>query len=153
MPVLDGLGMLKRLMVEAPTRVVMLSSRTTENARLSLDSLECGAIDFVPKPTGPQALDIGRVGDELVRKIEAAAAMPEAAFLRHRLIAVRNLTSHGRHGEGGHVDGERAARRSHGRRTTCVAGHPTCQAASPLASSRRSSARRGGVVHRRPERL
>jgi two-component system chemotaxis response regulator CheB len=95
MPVLDGLGMLKRLMVEAPTRVVMLSSRTTENARLSLDSLECGAIDFVPKPTGPQALDIGRVGDELVRKIEAAAAMPEAAFLRHRLIAVRNLTPTG----------------------------------------------------------
>jgi two-component system chemotaxis response regulator CheB len=91
MPVLDGLGMLKRLMVEAPTRVVMLSSRTTQNARLSLDSLDCGAIDFVPKPTGPQALDIARVGDELVRKIEAAASMPAAAFLRHRLIALRNL--------------------------------------------------------------
>ena len=95
MPVLDGLGMLKRLMVEAPTRVVMLSSRTTENARLSLDSLDCGAIDFVPKPTGPQALDIARVGDELVRKIEAAASMPEAAFLRLRLIALRNLAGGG----------------------------------------------------------
>jgi two-component system chemotaxis response regulator CheB len=29
MPVLDGLAMLKRLMLETPTRVVMLSSRTT----------------------------------------------------------------------------------------------------------------------------
>ena len=31
MPVLDGLGMLRRLMLETPTRVVMLSSRTTQN--------------------------------------------------------------------------------------------------------------------------
>ena len=66
MPVLDGLGMLKRLMLETPTRVVMLSSRTTHNAQVTLDSLEFGAIDFVPKPSGSLSIDIGRVGDELV---------------------------------------------------------------------------------------
>jgi two-component system chemotaxis response regulator CheB len=92
MAVLDGLAMLKRLMMETPTRVVMLSSRTTANARLTLDALENGAIDFVPKPTGPLSLDIALVGNELVRKIEAAAAMTEAAFLRHCQIAVNNLT-------------------------------------------------------------
>jgi two-component system chemotaxis response regulator CheB len=92
MAVLDGLAMLKRLMIETPTRVVMLSSRTTANARLTLDALENGAIDFVPKPSGPLSLDIALVGDELVRKIEAAAAMTEAAFLRHCQIAVNNLT-------------------------------------------------------------
>jgi two-component system chemotaxis response regulator CheB len=92
MAVLDGLAMLKRLMIETPTRVVMLSSRTTANARLTFDALENGAIDFVPKPTGPLSLDIALVGNELVRKIEAAAAMPEAAFLRHCQIAVNNLT-------------------------------------------------------------
>jgi two-component system chemotaxis response regulator CheB len=92
MAVLDGLAMLKRLMIETPTRVVMLSSRTTANARLTLDALENGAIDFVPKPSGPLSLDITLVGDELVRKIEGAASMTEAAFLRHCQIAVNNLT-------------------------------------------------------------
>jgi two-component system chemotaxis response regulator CheB len=92
MPLLDGLGMLKRLMLETPTRVIMLSSRTTQNARETMDALEFGAIDFVPKPSGSLSIDIGRVGDELVSKIEAAAAMSEAAFLRHRQVAAINLT-------------------------------------------------------------
>jgi two-component system chemotaxis response regulator CheB len=92
MPILDGLGMLKRLMVEAPTRAVMLSSKTTANARTTLDALEFGAIDFVPKPSGSLSIDIGRVGEELVGKIVAAGGMSEAAFLRHRQVAVMNLT-------------------------------------------------------------
>ena len=92
MPVLDGLGMLKRLMLETPTRVVMLSSLTTQNAQVTLDCLEFGAIDFVPKPSGSLSIDIGRVGDELVGKIEAAAGMSEAAFLRHRQVAAMNVT-------------------------------------------------------------
>jgi len=91
MPVLDGLAMLKRLMVETPTRVVMLSSKTTANARTTLDALEFGAIDFVPKPSGSLSIDIGRVGDELIAKIGAAAGMSEAAFLRHRQVAAMNL--------------------------------------------------------------
>jgi two-component system chemotaxis response regulator CheB len=97
MPVLDGLGMLKRLMVETPTRVVMLSSRTTYNAKVTLDALEFGAIDFVPKPSGSLSIDIGRVGEELVGKIEAAAGMTEAAFLRHRQVAAMNLMLAGAH--------------------------------------------------------
>jgi len=92
MPLLDGLGMLKRLMLETPTRVIMLSNRTTENARTTLDALEYGAIDFVPKPSGSLAIDIGRVGDDLVSKIRAAAGMSEAGFLRHRQVAAMNLT-------------------------------------------------------------
>jgi two-component system, chemotaxis family, protein-glutamate methylesterase/glutaminase len=92
MPVLDGLGMLKRLMLETPTRVVMLSSRTTENAQTTLDALEYGAIDFVPKPSGSLSIDIGRVGEDLVAKVRAAASMSEASFLRHRQVAAMNLT-------------------------------------------------------------
>jgi two-component system chemotaxis response regulator CheB len=92
MPVLDGVAMLKRLMLETPTRVLMLSSLTTQNARVTLDALEFGAIDFVPKPSGSLSIDIGRVGDELVSKIQAAAGMSEAAFLRHRQVAAMNVT-------------------------------------------------------------
>jgi two-component system chemotaxis response regulator CheB len=89
MPVLDGPGMLRRLMTEAPTRVVMLSSLTTQNAAVTLDALEAGAIDFVAKPGGSLSIDVGRVGAELVGKIRAAASMSEATLLAHRLRATR----------------------------------------------------------------
>jgi two-component system chemotaxis response regulator CheB len=92
MAVLDGLAMLERLMLEMPTRVVMLSSRTTENAKLTLDALDRGAIDFVAKPTGPLSIDLAQVGDELRRKIEAAVTMSETAFGRHCRIAIGNIT-------------------------------------------------------------
>ncbi len=84
MPVLDGPGMLRRLMVEQPTRVVMLSSLTTEGAAVTLDALDAGAIDFVAKPGGSLSIDVGRVGGDLVAKIRAAAGMSEGAFLAHR---------------------------------------------------------------------
>ncbi len=84
MPVLDGPGMLRRLMAENPTRVVMLSSLTTEGAAVTLDALDAGAIDFVAKPGGSLSIDVGRVGADLVAKIRAAAAMSPAAFLAHK---------------------------------------------------------------------
>ena len=85
MPVLDGLGMLRRLMVEQPTRVIMLSSLTTDGARVTLDALDAGAIDFVAKPGGSLSIDIGQVGAELVTKVRAAAIMPEASWLAFRM--------------------------------------------------------------------
>ena len=87
MPVLDGLGMLRRLMVEQPTRVIMLSSLTTDGARVTLDALDAGAIDFVAKPGGSLSVDIGRVGAELVAKVRAAAVMPDPAWRAFRLRA------------------------------------------------------------------
>ena len=79
MPVLDGLGMLRRLMVDRPTRVVMLSSLTTEGAAVTLDALELGAIDFAAKPSGSLSVDIGRIGDELIAKVGAAASVTDAS--------------------------------------------------------------------------
>ena len=94
MPVLDGLGMLRRLMVETPTRVVMLSSLTTAGAAVTLDALDAGAIDFTAKPGGSLSIDVGRVGEELVAKVRAAAAVSEASFLAHRgRIAARRRTA------------------------------------------------------------
>lgn len=91
MPVLDGLGLLHRLLRESPTRVVMLSSLTTDGASVTLDALEHGAIDFVAKPSGALSIDIGRVGQELAAKIRAAAAMSEASFLHHRRQALEAI--------------------------------------------------------------
>ena len=83
MPVLDGLGMLGRLMATQPTRVIMLSSLTTDGSAVTLDALDAGAIDFVAKPSGSLSIDIGVVGADLIAKIRAAAAMSHASFLGH----------------------------------------------------------------------
>jgi len=92
MPVLDGPGMLRKLMVTNPTRVVMLSSLTTEGAAVTLDALDAGAIDFVAKPGGSLSIDVGRVGGDLVAKIRAAAGMSEASFLAHRNRATKRAS-------------------------------------------------------------
>lgn len=88
MPRLDGLAMLRRLMVEAPTRTIMLSSLTREGASVTLEALGCGAIDFVAKPSGSLSIDVGRVGEELIAKIRTAAAVPALAFDALRLRAI-----------------------------------------------------------------
>ncbi len=49
MPVMDGLTALQIIMKERPVPVLMLSSLTTEGARITLDALDAGAVDYLPK--------------------------------------------------------------------------------------------------------
>lgn len=49
MPFLDGVSAVKIIMDENPTPIVMFSSMTYEGARITLDALEAGAVDFMNK--------------------------------------------------------------------------------------------------------
>ena len=49
MPELDGISATRQIMQVAPTRIIMFSSLTTDGARATLDALEAGALDFLPK--------------------------------------------------------------------------------------------------------
>lgn len=49
MPVLDGISATREIMKSSPTAILMFSSLTTEGAKSTLDALEAGAIDFLPK--------------------------------------------------------------------------------------------------------
>lgn len=49
MPVLDGISAVKRIVAENPTPILMFSSLTHEGAKATLDALEAGAVDFLPK--------------------------------------------------------------------------------------------------------
>lgn len=74
MPVMDGLTALKRIIKEAPTPVVMLSSITRRGARETIAALAYGAIDFIPKPLDlmrPGA--INKIRQELISKVKVAA--------------------------------------------------------------------------------
>jgi len=73
MPVLDGISTLKEIMKNKPTRVLMISSFTKENADVTLEALELGAIDFIPKPKS--SVDIVKVSDEILRKVKSALSI------------------------------------------------------------------------------
>jgi len=49
MPIMDGISAVKLIMDSCPTPILMFSSLTFEGARVTLDALEAGAVDFLPK--------------------------------------------------------------------------------------------------------
>ncbi len=49
MPVLDGISAVRRIMGECPTPILMFSALTRQGAHETLEALEAGAVDFMPK--------------------------------------------------------------------------------------------------------
>lgn len=49
MPIMDGITAVKNIMKSCPTPILMFSSLTTEGAKATLDALDAGAVDFLPK--------------------------------------------------------------------------------------------------------
>lgn len=63
MPEMDGISAVRRIMAANPTPVLMFSSLTHEGAKATLDALEAGAMDFLPKSFD----DISKNRDEVAR--------------------------------------------------------------------------------------
>ena len=76
MPEMNGLDALKEIMDKCPVPVVMLSSTTQRNAENTLTAMEYGAVDFVAKPSGTISLDLHKIQDDLVFKVEQASNVP-----------------------------------------------------------------------------
>lgn len=66
MPVLDGISAVKEIMATIPTPILMFSSLTHDGARATLDALDAGALDFLPK----KFEDIARNRDEAVSLLQ-----------------------------------------------------------------------------------
>ena len=49
MPIMDGISAVVKIMEKAPTAILMLSSLTHEGAQATLDALDAGAADYIPK--------------------------------------------------------------------------------------------------------
>ncbi|OUR66538.1 chemotaxis response regulator protein-glutamate methylesterase [Bermanella sp. 47_1433_sub80_T6] len=84
MPVMDGLTALRNIMNLKPTPVLMFSSLTYAGARITLDALDAGAVDFLPKNFGDLQHGGSKIRDLLTDKIKNVAkyynrnASPEA---------------------------------------------------------------------------
>ncbi len=65
MPVMDGITAVREIMAKRPTPILMFSSLTYEGARITLDSLDAGAVDYLPKNFD----EISRNSTELKQKL------------------------------------------------------------------------------------
>ncbi len=57
MPLMDGLTTLKHIMIEKPTPTVIVSSMT-QTGYITFEALRLGVVDFIPKPSGANKLDM-----------------------------------------------------------------------------------------------
>lgn len=94
MPEMNGLDALKQIMSEIPTAVVMLSSTTQKGTEITMQAMEYGAVDFVAKPSGTISLDLHKIKDELVTKVENAASVTISKMNRINTTAPAAKTSH-----------------------------------------------------------
>ncbi len=70
MPRMDGLTALSIIMKENPTPVMMVSSLTGDGAEATLDALERGAVDFIPKELSFVSLNIVKIKKDLIEKVK-----------------------------------------------------------------------------------
>lgn len=92
MPKMNGveaLGELKKRSLKTP--VIMLSSITTEGARITMECLDLGAFDFISKPSGSISLDINKVKDELIQKIKSSYKNKNKVEVKPRTIVRKSL--------------------------------------------------------------
>jgi two-component system chemotaxis response regulator CheB len=73
MPRMDGIEALKHIMASNPVPVVMVSSLTTEEAQVTLEALDLGALDYIPKNLADLSVNILRIKKDLLEKIKHLA--------------------------------------------------------------------------------
>jgi two-component system, chemotaxis family, protein-glutamate methylesterase/glutaminase len=96
MPNLDGVGFVRQQMARAPVPIVIVSV-ASEAGELVLSALDCGAVDFIQKPTALASDRLLEMGDDLVEKVRTAAgarlrrplAAPSIAAAVHPLLHPR----------------------------------------------------------------
>ena len=84
MPRMDGLTALRHIMKSDPVPVMMVSSITTDGAQATLEALELGAVDFIPKQMSYVSLDIVKIKEDLLAKIRNIVGRKHILMARHR---------------------------------------------------------------------
>jgi two-component system chemotaxis response regulator CheB len=85
MPVMDGITAVREIMKAQPTPILMFSSLTHDGARATLDALDAGALDFLPK----KFEDIARNRDEATQLLQQRVTeiARKRAFMRRKVPA------------------------------------------------------------------
>jgi len=85
MPVMDGITAVREIMAKCPIPILMFSSLTHDGAKATLDALDAGALDFLPK----KFEDIARNRDEAVSLLQQRVIQiaSKRTFMRRPTIA------------------------------------------------------------------
>ncbi len=70
MPRMNGIEALKQIMEKTPVPVLMVSSLTNEGAHVTLEALDLGAVDFIPKNLSDLSINIVKIKNTLIDKIK-----------------------------------------------------------------------------------
>ncbi len=70
MPRMNGIEALKLIMEKTPVPVIMVSRLTTEGVEVTLDALDIGAVDFIPKNLSDLSINIVKIKEVLIEKIK-----------------------------------------------------------------------------------
>jgi len=76
MPVMDGIEAVRQIMQQRPTAILMVSSLTTQDASITMDALDLGAIDYISKPG---TMNIGKVenSEDILTKVKSLSRIPK----------------------------------------------------------------------------
>ncbi|MGO4998530.1 protein-glutamate methylesterase/protein-glutamine glutaminase [Oceanisphaera sp. W20_SRM_FM3] len=85
MPVMDGIRAVREIMKATPTPVLMFSSLTHDGAQATLDALDAGAMDFLPK----RFEDIARSKEEAILLLQQRVK----AIARRRSVIAPRVTA------------------------------------------------------------
>ncbi|HTF99373.1 MAG TPA: chemotaxis response regulator protein-glutamate methylesterase, partial [Nitrospirota bacterium] len=73
MPRMDGIEALRLIMDKTPVPVIMVSSLTIEGAKITLDAMDYGAVDFIPKNLADLSINIVKIKEMLIEKVKQIA--------------------------------------------------------------------------------
>ena len=95
MPYLDGISAVREIMHRKATPIVMFSSMTYEDARITLDALDAGAVDFIPKNFTEVSRDSTALKQKIHEKLISFArnSKPSARVLSARTEKSLNAPS------------------------------------------------------------
>ncbi len=100
MPEMDGITAVRHIMADRPVPILMFSSLTYEGARITLDALAAGAMDFMPKDFGEVSRNAQGLRDKLHERLlmlgrqsrASASATREATRLQKPVVASKPVT-------------------------------------------------------------
>ena len=83
MPEKNGIEVIKEIIENKPTRILVISAYTTEDDQLTLEALESGALGFITKPSKLGA-SVQNIEEEIKHKVEEVLSIPKFKILANK---------------------------------------------------------------------